>query len=125
VVFLIVCMFLVIVLCYARPFEVSMGAVITLTGLPAFLVGVVWQNKPLWFQNMFCKYFYCNCNLLVTSFPLYMQHNLFPAVFLYCFLVSNYAQMMKEEKIKSNAYPYKMLLHSDPNNCLSVVHVWC
>ncbi|KDR07989.1 Cystine/glutamate transporter [Zootermopsis nevadensis] len=53
-VFLIVCLFLVIVLCYARPFEVIMGAVITLTGLPAFWVGVMWQNKPLWFRNMFC-----------------------------------------------------------------------
>jgi hypothetical protein len=59
VVFLAVCMFLVIVLCYARPFEVGMGVIITLTGLPAFWVGVVWKSKPLWFQHMFCKY-YCS-----------------------------------------------------------------
>ncbi|PNF44140.1 hypothetical protein B7P43_G03193 [Cryptotermes secundus] len=58
-VFLAVCLFLVIVLCYARPFEVSMGVIITLTGLPAFWVGVVWKSKPLWFQSMFCKY-YCS-----------------------------------------------------------------
>ncbi|GFG33378.1 hypothetical protein Cfor_09997 [Coptotermes formosanus] len=52
VVFVIACLFLVIILCYARPLEVSMGVIITLSGVPAFWLGVIWKNKPLWFQNM-------------------------------------------------------------------------
>lgn len=68
VVFLITCLFLVIILCYARPFEVSMGVIITLSGVPAFWLGVVWKNKPLWFRNMLCKYLCCNYYLLTIGF---------------------------------------------------------
>ncbi|KAJ4449963.1 hypothetical protein ANN_01370 [Periplaneta americana] len=56
VAFLVVCLFLVIVLCYERPLEVLMGLVITVTGFPAFYFGVVWKKKPVWFQNFICKY---------------------------------------------------------------------
>ena len=68
VVFLITCLFLVIILCYERTFEVSMGVIITLSGVPAFGLGVVWKNKPLWFRNMLCKYLCCNYYSLVTGF---------------------------------------------------------
>lgn len=55
IVFVVVCAFLVIVPCYERPFEVGMGLLITLTGIPAYLVGVCWKKKPMSFQKFNMK----------------------------------------------------------------------
>ncbi|CAG2060195.1 unnamed protein product [Timema podura] len=49
IVFIVVCMFLVFVPCYYVPYEVGMGVLITVTGIPAFFLGVVWEKKPSWF----------------------------------------------------------------------------
>ncbi|XP_063989482.1 large neutral amino acids transporter small subunit 1 [Diachasmimorpha longicaudata] len=49
--FVSICAFLVLVPCYVRPREVIMGTVITLSGIPAYFVGIVWKNKPDWFQR--------------------------------------------------------------------------
>lgn len=51
VIFVIICVFLVVLPIYEAPFEVGMGVLITLTGVPAYLYGVKWQNKPAWFNN--------------------------------------------------------------------------
>nr|CAD7425371.1 unnamed protein product [Timema monikensis] len=40
IVFIVVCMFLVFVPCYYVPYEVGMGVLITVTGIPAFFLGV-------------------------------------------------------------------------------------
>ncbi|XP_062125095.1 Y+L amino acid transporter 2 [Drosophila sulfurigaster albostrigata] len=50
-VFVVVCAFLVVVPVYVAPFEVAMGLLITLIGIPFYYVGVVWQNKPKWVQH--------------------------------------------------------------------------
>ncbi|KAJ9593454.1 hypothetical protein L9F63_014983 [Diploptera punctata] len=57
--FLMVCLFLVVILFYAKPFEVGMGILITLSGFPAFYFGVIWK-KPEWFEDGFCK---LTCNV--------------------------------------------------------------
>ncbi|EFN86936.1 Y+L amino acid transporter 2 isoform X1 [Harpegnathos saltator] len=52
IVFVAVCAFLVLVPCYERPYEVGMGILITASGIPAYFIGVVWKDKPLWFQKI-------------------------------------------------------------------------
>lgn len=49
--FVVVCAFLVVVPVYVAPFEVAMGLLITLIGIPFYQVGVVWKNKPKWVQH--------------------------------------------------------------------------
>lgn len=49
--FVVVCAFLVVVPIYVAPYEVGMGVLITLIGIPFYYVGVVWQNKPKWVQQ--------------------------------------------------------------------------
>lgn len=43
---MLICAFLVFMPIYVRPYEVGAGLLITATGIPAYLVGVYWQNKP-------------------------------------------------------------------------------
>ncbi|KAL2737148.1 Y+L amino acid transporter 2-like [Vespula maculifrons] len=50
--FVALCAFLVLVPCYERPYEVGMGVLITSSGIPAYFMGVTWQNKPIWFQKI-------------------------------------------------------------------------
>ncbi|XP_075231240.1 solute carrier family 7 member genderblind [Lycorma delicatula] len=51
VLFVIICIFLVVLPVYVAPLEVGMGIVITLTGVPAYCCGVLWNKKPAWFTN--------------------------------------------------------------------------
>ncbi|KAK2586913.1 hypothetical protein KPH14_009846 [Odynerus spinipes] len=53
--FVALCAFLVLVPCYERPYEVGMGILITSSGIPAYFMGVTWQNKPVWFQKINAK----------------------------------------------------------------------
>lgn len=48
--FVLVCLFLLIVPCYEAPYEVGMGVLITLTGIPVYLIFIakVLPWKPLW-----------------------------------------------------------------------------
>lgn len=46
VLFLIICTFLVCLPIYSRPLEVGFGILITLSGIPVYLVGVHWKSKP-------------------------------------------------------------------------------
>ncbi|XP_011705911.1 PREDICTED: large neutral amino acids transporter small subunit 1-like, partial [Wasmannia auropunctata] len=55
ILFVALCAFLVIVPCYKRPYEVGMGILITVSGIPAYFFGVAWKSKPLWFQNINIK----------------------------------------------------------------------
>jgi len=51
VIFVAICAFLMVVPCFDAPMEVLMGVVITISGIPFFVLGVVWKNKPQWFQH--------------------------------------------------------------------------
>ncbi|XP_055699328.1 Y+L amino acid transporter 2 [Phlebotomus papatasi] len=51
IVFCLICAFLIVVPCYVAPYEVVMGILITITGIPFYYVGVVWENKPQWLMK--------------------------------------------------------------------------
>ncbi|KAL8589332.1 hypothetical protein ACOMHN_052335 [Nucella lapillus] len=51
VVFLVVVVFLLVMPLYASPRDTGMGVLITLTGIPVYLVGVLWTSKPTVFQK--------------------------------------------------------------------------
>lgn len=49
--FIVVCLFLVFLPVYYKPLEVAVAIAITLTGIPAYFIGVSWNNKPQWFHR--------------------------------------------------------------------------
>ncbi|KAG4079058.1 hypothetical protein HA402_001713 [Bradysia odoriphaga] len=51
IVFIVICAFLIVVPCYVAPYEVGMGVLITVLGIPVYLVGVVWRDKPEWLNS--------------------------------------------------------------------------
>lgn len=55
IIFVMLCFFLIIMPCVEAPYEVGMGVLITLSGIPAYYLGVCWTHKPLWFQNTMRK----------------------------------------------------------------------
>ncbi|KAK4008832.1 LOW QUALITY PROTEIN: large neutral amino acids transporter small subunit 2 [Daphnia magna] len=50
--FLMICGFLVIMPIYVRPYEVGAGLLITATGIPAYFIGIYWENKPNWLKSL-------------------------------------------------------------------------
>ena len=60
IIFLMFVLFLLIVPLYAAPYDTGMGLVIVLSGVPVYLIGVVWKKKPKAFRRMMSKYFICN-----------------------------------------------------------------
>ncbi|KAG6801463.1 Y+L amino acid transporter 2 [Apis mellifera caucasica] len=65
--FVAICAFLVFVPCYQRPYEVGIGALITLSGIPAYFIGVKWKNRPLWFQQFNLKITYTVQKLFLSA----------------------------------------------------------
>ncbi|KAG8252287.1 Y+L amino acid transporter 2 [Homalodisca vitripennis] len=61
--FIVICLFLVVVPIYYKPLEVAVAVAITLTGIPAYLIGVTWTNKPQWFHNGHSQYIFVFCCL--------------------------------------------------------------
>ncbi|XP_050443491.1 Y+L amino acid transporter 2 isoform X2 [Adelges cooleyi] len=51
ILYVLVSLFLILLPCYVKPKEVGMGVAITLSGIPVYYLCVVWQTKPVWFQN--------------------------------------------------------------------------
>uniref|UniRef100_A0A1B6D737 Amino acid permease/ SLC12A domain-containing protein n=1 Tax=Clastoptera arizonana TaxID=38151 RepID=A0A1B6D737_9HEMI len=51
-IFFIICAFLVTLPCYVRPWEVGVGLVIILSGIPVYCVFIKWQNKPNWLERL-------------------------------------------------------------------------
>lgn len=49
-----------------QPQVVGWGIVITLSGVPAYFIGVEWKNKPQWFEKMNGKIIY-SCYLFIDS----------------------------------------------------------
>lgn len=56
IVFVIICLFLIVMPCVEAPFEVGMGVLITLSGVPAYYFGVRWTDKPISFIKIMSKY---------------------------------------------------------------------
>ncbi|XP_067135969.1 Y+L amino acid transporter 2-like [Centruroides vittatus] len=52
VIFLLVCMFLVVLPFYVSPLETGVGIGITLTGIPVYFLGIYWKNKPPFLQKL-------------------------------------------------------------------------
>ena len=46
VVFFVTCAFLVLLPFYVSPFETGVGALITLSGIPVYMVTIYWKSKP-------------------------------------------------------------------------------
>jgi len=63
IIFLIVCIFLILITFVQNPFESIMGIIFLLSGVPVYLVGVSWKNKPKKFVQFsdqltrFCQVF--------------------------------------------------------------------
>ena len=55
IVFVGICIFLIIVPSWQVPFEVGMGVLITLSGVPFYFLCVAWKKKPQWFQSKIDK----------------------------------------------------------------------
>ena len=52
VIFLVVVLFLLVVPLYADPRDTGMGVLITCTGIPVYILGVMWKRKPMAFNNL-------------------------------------------------------------------------
>ncbi|CAG5958434.1 unnamed protein product [Menidia menidia] len=53
--FVLACFFLIVVSFWMTPKECAIGFGIIGTGVPVYLVGVWWQNKPKWLLNGICE----------------------------------------------------------------------
>lgn len=67
IIFVCICVFLIIVPCYVVPKEVGMGCLITISGVPVYLVCIAWKNKPLWFQNAINKFTFLVQKVLMSA----------------------------------------------------------
>ncbi|XP_078041471.1 L-type amino acid transporter minidiscs [Augochlora pura] len=48
IIFFIICAFLVTVPCYVSPWEVGVGVIIILSGIPVYWIFIHWKKKPKW-----------------------------------------------------------------------------
>ncbi|XP_043917582.1 cystine/glutamate transporter [Protopterus annectens] len=46
------CMFMVFLSLYSDPVNNGIGVAVTLTGIPAYYIFIVWDKKPRWFNNL-------------------------------------------------------------------------
>ncbi|XP_019887696.1 Y+L amino acid transporter 2 isoform X2 [Ooceraea biroi] len=51
IIFFIICAFLVTFPCYVSPWEVGVGIIIILFGIPMYWIFIYWQAKPAWLVN--------------------------------------------------------------------------
>ncbi|CDW57236.1 large neutral amino acids transporter small [Trichuris trichiura] len=66
--FLIMCLFLLILPFLISPFEVVISLVMTLSGVPIYFVGVYWKRKPAWFVKTWVKFTHL-CQKLSVCVP--------------------------------------------------------
>jgi len=50
--FLVICLFLMIMPLTNSPMECFMGMIMVATGIPVYIIGVMWKTKPRWFNNL-------------------------------------------------------------------------
>ena len=63
--FALACVFLLVAPLFAAPADTGMGCLITLTGIPVYLVGVAWKKKPKSFEKFVGELY--NCRLYSIS----------------------------------------------------------
>lgn len=68
IIFLLVCMFLVILPFYVSPLETGVGIAITLTGIPVYYISIYWKNKPLFLTDL-CDKITRGTQKLMLSIP--------------------------------------------------------
>ncbi len=56
--FMVVVTFLLIVPLYAAPYDTGMGLLCVVSGIPVYLIGVAWKNKPKVFNDYMGVYFF-------------------------------------------------------------------
>lgn len=76
IIFVTVCALLIVVPCYVAPYEVFMGVIITVAGIPVYYMGVVWKDKPKSVQAAIgnfriMKTFESACSIIKTIYSLY------------------------------------------------------
>ncbi|KAK0051408.1 Y+L amino acid transporter 2-like isoform X3 [Biomphalaria pfeifferi] len=54
--YFIICVFLIITPLTTSPKECLMGLIMILTGIPVYVLGVMWEKKPQGFRIAFCKF---------------------------------------------------------------------
>ncbi len=58
VTFMIVVVFLLIVPLYAAPYDTGMGLLCVVSGIPVYIIGVAWKNKPKVFNDYMGMYIF-------------------------------------------------------------------
>ncbi|CAH0395570.1 unnamed protein product [Bemisia tabaci] len=67
ILFVILCLFLVVLPFFDSPLVVGVGSLITLSGVPVYYFGVVWQPKPKWFRSALDKTTYVVQKLFMSA----------------------------------------------------------
>ncbi|KAL7979734.1 hypothetical protein Chor_004892 [Crotalus horridus] len=57
--FILACNFLIVVSFWMTPKECAIGFAIIFSGVPVYLIGVWWKNKPKWLLQSICEYKLC------------------------------------------------------------------
>ncbi|XP_017776442.1 PREDICTED: Y+L amino acid transporter 2 [Nicrophorus vespilloides] len=65
--FVIICLFLIVMPCLEAPYEVGMGTLITLSGVPAYYFGVIWQEKPKWIRRFMAGVTFLSQRIFVAA----------------------------------------------------------
>ncbi|KAL3860072.1 hypothetical protein ACJMK2_010240 [Sinanodonta woodiana] len=69
--FMMICLFLIIMPLTSNPMECFVGIIMVVTGIPVYLIGVVWESKPKWFRDILEQ-----CTVLTQKACLSLQEEL-------------------------------------------------
>lgn len=56
ILFFVICLFLVLLPFYVSPMEAGMGIIITLTGIPVYMLTIYWKSKPRTYNRFISEY---------------------------------------------------------------------
>ncbi len=73
IVFFVTCAFLVLLPFYVSPFETGIGAAITLSGIPVYMVTIYWKSKPTFYKRSISNIFLPK--ILIKSQLIYLSKN--------------------------------------------------
>lgn len=58
IIFFVICVFLVVFPCYVSPWEVGVGLIIIISGIPVYGIFIHWKSKPQWLVMASRKYLF-------------------------------------------------------------------